>query len=188
MGLEEFHRKIFSLFEPAYEDEKRRVQEDLDLHIDDMVSDAAVESALAVSCRDLAVVTPLEPSPVVQEGLDPQADDKIDEAVVGPAPATSSRDLAVTALDLPPVSKTGRRETHLLRPLTSDRLFAFLRDKFQCETRAGKGSEQIVHRPGGKIFTLGHHRQRVTVHTSTLRRLLKRLGITIREWWTAVYS
>jgi hypothetical protein len=67
-------------------------------------------------------------------------------------------------------------------------LLNFLADRFGCEVRQGKGSEVTVYRPGGRIFTLGHHRSNDEISSVVVKRLLKQLGIDPEEWLRAVYG
>jgi hypothetical protein len=78
--------------------------------------------------------------------------------------------------------------TRRIRPLRTLRLLNFLENQFRCEVRPGKGSEVVVHREGGRIFTLGHHRRNAEVSAPVVKLLLKRLGIGPAEWLRAVYG
>lgn len=54
-----------------------------------------------------------------------------------------------------------------------------------CEVAQGKGSEVTVYRPGGRKFVLGHHTRNRHVSHWMIRRLLRRVGITVEEWTSA---
>ena len=66
-------------------------------------------------------------------------------------------------------------------------LLRLLHGKLNCEIRSGKGSEITVYRSGGRKFILGQHKSNPEVRWTTLRRLLGRVGITPREWGSAVF-
>ena len=51
-----------------------------------------------------------------------------------------------------------------------------------CEISQGKGSEVKVFREGGKIFSLPHHKRNDHYQPFLIRRLLRRLGISLEEW------
>jgi hypothetical protein len=61
-------------------------------------------------------------------------------------------------------------------------LLALLERRFGCEVGRGKGSEVTVWRPGGRKFTLGHHRRNTHVPAHVVRALLKAVGIGAVEW------
>jgi hypothetical protein len=98
-----------------------------------------------------------------------EADDGTDESHDEPGPAA----------DRPPAPRR-------IRPLRSRRLLTFLEKRFGCEVRPGKGSEVTVYRPGGRIFTLGHHGSNDEVSSVVVAHLLKRLAIGLDEWRLAV--
>nr|WP_306669812.1 MULTISPECIES: recombinase family protein [unclassified Acinetobacter] len=52
----------------------------------------------------------------------------------------------------------------------------------------GKGSEIKVNRlqQGGKIYRLGYHGSEVEYHTTFVRKVLKRLNISLSEWSCAI--
>ncbi len=52
----------------------------------------------------------------------------------------------------------------------------------------GKGSEIKVNRlqQGGKIYRLGYHGSEVEYHTTFVRKVLKRLNISLSEWSGAI--
>jgi hypothetical protein len=74
-----------------------------------------------------------------------------------------------------------------VRPLRSQSLLRMLERKLGCEVRQGKGSEITIFREGGRIFTLGHHKQNDYVRPDHVKRILARVGISVEEWLGAVY-
>lgn len=78
-----------------------------------------------------------------------------------------------------------RRPQHRRMSLRFTRLVSLLEDGLGCEVRSGKGSEVTIYREGGSIFTLGHHKRNDRVAWRQIRRLLKRVGIGLREWLDA---
>jgi hypothetical protein len=58
--------------------------------------------------------------------------------------------------------------------------------RLRCEVRFGKGSEVVVYREGGRHFTLGHHKGNDRVPASLIRQLLRRVGVSLKEWATAL--
>src|SRR5262249_41198012 len=71
----------------------------------------------------------------------------------------------------------GRR----VRSLRFDQLVAVMARQFDCEVRPGKGSEVVFYRPGGKSYALGHHKQNHPVPAVQVLRMLKRLGLPVRD-------
>jgi hypothetical protein len=69
-----------------------------------------------------------------------------------------------------------------LRPLGLRRFLAILEESFGCEVQHGKGSEITVYRRGARKMTLGGHGKNPTVQVKTVKRTLRQLGITLREW------
>jgi hypothetical protein len=69
--------------------------------------------------------------------------------------------------------------------LRLQRVLRLFENRLGCEISPGKGSEVNVYRPGGKIYTLGAHKRNREVHPLTVRRMLKILGIPIREFHEA---
>lgn len=78
--------------------------------------------------------------------------------------------------DTDPTPRLGVRTTQLLAML----------QRLGCEVRPGKGSEISLYRPGGKIWTLGHHKRNAQVGWAYVRRILKRLAIPVDEWLAIV--
>ena len=52
--------------------------------------------------------------------------------------------------------------------------------------RSGKGSEVLFYRPGGRHAVVGRHKANPEISTSLIRIILKKLGISVREWLEAV--
>ena len=77
-----------------------------------------------------------------------------------------------------PASRLGR--------LRMVRLLNVLETRLGCEVRQGKGSEVVVHRPGGKIARLGRHTRNREIPTVLLRGVLERLGVSFQEWLAAL--
>ncbi|WP_144211407.1 hypothetical protein [Shewanella donghaensis] len=63
--------------------------------------------------------------------------------------------------------------------------FNFMIKTFDCQVENGKGSEMKIWRKGTAIFTLGKHKQDQQIHSSLIRRVLKRLDISTDEWLSA---
>jgi hypothetical protein len=61
-------------------------------------------------------------------------------------------------------------------------LLALLERKFGCEIKQGKGSEITVYRPGGRKFTLPHHRRNAHFPSRFVRALLKAVGIRAEDF------
>ena len=59
---------------------------------------------------------------------------------------------------------------------------------FHVVVEQGKGSEIKVSRlqQGGKIYRLGHHGSEVEYHATFVRKVLKRLNISLNEWSCAI--
>jgi len=90
--------------------------------------------------------------------------------------------------DLPrsSVADDGRR----IRPgrIPSVRLKRFLtllENALRCEVKDAKGSEITVYRRGGKKAILSGHRRNRIIPTIEVKRTLRRLGISDREWLSA---
>jgi hypothetical protein len=75
-----------------------------------------------------------------------------------------------------------------LRPLRLPHVLRFLERHFDCECRQGKGSEIVAYRSGHSMFRFGAHRSNPIVPLERLSAALTRLGITRREWCSAVYG
>lgn len=101
--------------------------------------------------------------------------------------ALSCKNLAATdELDIEkPPSERSFSNRHQ-RPLRIHRLFKVLERHLGCEIRQGKGSEIVVYRPGGKIFTFGHHKADAEVSWLVVQRMLKQVGISGKEWLAAI--
>ncbi len=66
--------------------------------------------------------------------------------------------------------------------LRLSRLVALLEGEFGCEARSGKGSELVLHRPGSLQAVVGRHKANPQISAMAIRRILKKLGITVGEW------
>jgi hypothetical protein len=76
-----------------------------------------------------------------------------------------------------------RRSTaRIVSHLRLNQLRKILEGRLGCTARPGKGSELLVHRPGGQIAVVGRHKANPTVSAPGVRRILKRLGIGVSEW------
>jgi hypothetical protein len=100
----------------------------------------------------------------------PSADD---EAMVIAA-AIASADEAEQA----PQPKTRR----IASSLRLSRLRTILEKEFGCVSRAGKGSEFLFYREGGRHALVGRHKANPTESRWQIPRILKKLGIGLREW------
>lgn len=109
-------------------------------------------------------------------------DGRLDEADEEEFVAATARKLAEQ--EEPETADPGGR--HHVASLRSQRLFRILQEKLGCEVRPGKGSEICVYREGGHIFKLGHHKSNDYVGAGWIRRLLRRVGITMQEWAEAL--
>ena len=80
-----------------------------------------------------------------------------------------------------PAPLTGR----IVRSLRFNTLVRVL-ESLGCEISQGKGSEVKVFREGGKIFSLPHHKRNSHYQPFLIRRLLRRLGISLEQWAEAL--
>jgi hypothetical protein len=80
--------------------------------------------------------------------------------------------------------RAGRR--HAVGAVRMGQLLRVLSSRLGCEVAQGKGSEVTVYRPGGKKFVLGHHHRNRHVPSHLVRLLLRKVGIAVEEWRTAV--
>lgn len=76
-------------------------------------------------------------------------------------------------------ARAARRVTSSLR---LSRLTATLEKHFGCSSRSGKGSELLFYREGGVQAFVARHKQNPTVSAVEIQRILKKLGISVREW------
>ncbi len=65
------------------------------------------------------------------------------------------------------------------------RLLSILEGTLGCTSRPGKGSELVIYREGGVQAVVGRHKTNPQVSAMGIRRILKKLGIPVREWLTA---
>ena len=74
------------------------------------------------------------------------------------------------------------------RGIKSKKFFKILEQAFNVVVEQGKGSEIKVSRlqQGGKIYRLGHHGSEVEYHATFVRKVLKRLNISLNEWSCAI--
>lgn len=74
------------------------------------------------------------------------------------------------------------------KSLKSTKFFKILQEKFNVKISQGKGSEVNVSRvkEGGAVYRLGHHGKVVEYHANHIRKVLKRLNISVDEWLLAL--
>ena len=66
--------------------------------------------------------------------------------------------------------------------LRLNRLLSILEGEFGCTSRSGKGSELVVYREGALQAVVGRHKANPQVSAMSIRRILRKLGIAVREW------
>ena len=62
------------------------------------------------------------------------------------------------------------------------RLQSVLEGRFGCSARPGKGSEFLFYREGGRLAYVARHKQNPQVSAVEIQRILKKLGIRVRDW------
>lgn len=112
-------------------------------------------------------------------------DDQEDDSLV----ALTCQDLAQRepeeAEDLSQPRIVARRRIPGLR---YQRLEALLEKKLGVEAMQGKGSERTFYRQGGKKVAIGHHKRNDCVPSPLVKEILKRLGVSVQEFWDAVHD
>jgi hypothetical protein len=72
--------------------------------------------------------------------------------------------------------------------LRLSRLLSILEGRFGCTSRQGKGSELVLYREGSLQAVVGRHKTNPQLSAMGIRRILKKLGITVSEWLDATCS
>lgn len=85
-------------------------------------------------------------------------------------------------------SSNNNQITVFNRGIKSKKFFKILEQTFHVVIEQGKGSEIKVSRlqQGGKIYRMGHHGSEVEYHATFVRKVLKRLNISLNEWSCAI--
>jgi hypothetical protein len=77
-----------------------------------------------------------------------------------------------------PARDTGR----ITSSLRLSRLQSLLERSFGCTVRPGKGSELLFYREGQRHAFVGRHKANPRVSAVAIQSILKKLGITVRQW------
>ena len=104
----------------------------------------------------------------------------------GDEPATAEDETEAIAASImsgvagaaPAREKAGR----ISSSLRLSRLRSILEGRFGCTMRPGKGSELLFYREGGSLAYVGRHKANPEVPAVAVQRILKKLGISVREW------
>ena len=59
---------------------------------------------------------------------------------------------------------------------------SILERSFGCTARPGKGSELLFYREGQRHAFVGRHKSNPRVSAVAIQSILRKLGITVREW------
>lgn len=100
-------------------------------------------------------------------------------------PASAEEEAMVIAASIASVAVTeepARETRRITSSLRLSRLQSLLERRFGCTARPGKGSELLFYREGRRHAFVGRHKANPRVSAVGIQSILRKLGITVREW------